>query len=197
MNLDDNPRMHEQFELSHNIPRIVLVIQFETEEVVPEGGSLVVLDKIQACPKPRTCSPLALPRDDHAGGEADPPPAHTAEPRAEDLPHLALGVDMHVPFDGMRHPRVHDGARGRRLPDVADHEGAARAQRSPHLEHRPHRIGVMVERVVAVNRIEGAVVEGKALRVAYDHLRTPAEALGSTLDHVRRKVDPYEGACLK
>lgn len=44
--------MHEQFELSYNIPRIVLVIQLETEEVVPEGGALIVLDEIQTCPKP-------------------------------------------------------------------------------------------------------------------------------------------------
>lgn len=52
----------------------------------------------------------------------------------------------------------------------------------------------MVERVVAVNRIEGTIVEGQALRVAHYHLRPPAEALGRPLGHVCRKVDPRKGA---
>ena len=54
VNLDDNPRMREQLELSYDIPRIVLAIQFETGEVVSEGGALIVLDEIQACPKALT-----------------------------------------------------------------------------------------------------------------------------------------------
>lgn len=85
-------------------------------------------------------------------------------------------------------------ARARRLPYVADDEGAARAQRAPHLERRQRRIGVMVERVVAVRRIKRIIAEGQALRVAHDHLRPPAETLGRPLGHVRRKVDPHEGA---
>ena len=54
VNLDDNPRMREQFELGYDIPRIVSAIQFETGEVVSEGGTLIVLDEIQACPKALT-----------------------------------------------------------------------------------------------------------------------------------------------
>ena len=54
VNLDDNPRMREQLELGYDIPRIVLAIQFETGEVVSEGGTLIVLDEIQACPKALT-----------------------------------------------------------------------------------------------------------------------------------------------
>lgn len=54
MNLDDNPRMHEQFELGYDIPRIVSAIQFETGEIVSEGGTLIILDEIQACPKALT-----------------------------------------------------------------------------------------------------------------------------------------------
>ena len=54
VNLDDNPRMREQLELGYDIPRIVLAIQFETGEVVSEGGALIVLDEIQACPKALT-----------------------------------------------------------------------------------------------------------------------------------------------
>ena len=54
VNLDDNPRMREQFELGYDIPRIVSAIQFETGRVVSEGGTLIVLDEIQACPKALT-----------------------------------------------------------------------------------------------------------------------------------------------
>lgn len=54
VNLDDNPRMREQFELGYDIPRIVSAIQFETGEVVSEGGTLIVLDEIQECPKALT-----------------------------------------------------------------------------------------------------------------------------------------------
>ena len=54
VNLDDNPRMREQFELGYDIPRIISAIQFETGEVVSEGGTLVILDEIQACPKALT-----------------------------------------------------------------------------------------------------------------------------------------------
>ena len=55
VNLDGNPRMHEQFELGYDIPRIISAIQFETGQVVTEGGTLIVLDEIQACPKALTC----------------------------------------------------------------------------------------------------------------------------------------------
>lgn len=54
VNLDDNPRMREQFELGYDIPRIILAIQFETGEVVSKGDTLVILDEIQACPKALT-----------------------------------------------------------------------------------------------------------------------------------------------
>ncbi len=54
VNLDDNPRMREQFELGYDIPRIISAIQFETGQVVLEGDTLIVLDEIQACPKALT-----------------------------------------------------------------------------------------------------------------------------------------------
>ena len=54
MNLDDNPRMREQFELGYDIPRIVSTIRFETGQVVSENTTLIVLDEIQACPKALT-----------------------------------------------------------------------------------------------------------------------------------------------
>ena len=54
VNLDDNPQMREQFELGYDIPRIVSAIQFETGEVVSKGGTLIILDEIQACPKALT-----------------------------------------------------------------------------------------------------------------------------------------------
>ena len=54
VNLDDNPRMREQFDLGYDIPRIISAIQFETGQVVSEGGTLVILDEIQACPKALT-----------------------------------------------------------------------------------------------------------------------------------------------
>lgn len=54
VNLDDNPRMREQFELGYDIPRLVSAIQFETGQPVSEGGTLVILDEIQACPKALT-----------------------------------------------------------------------------------------------------------------------------------------------
>ncbi len=50
VNLDDNPRMREQFDTGYDIPRIISAIQFETGEVVSEGGTLI----IQACPKALT-----------------------------------------------------------------------------------------------------------------------------------------------
>ena len=52
--LDDNPGMRKQFELGYDIPRIVSVVQFETGQVVSEGGTLIVLDEVQACPKALT-----------------------------------------------------------------------------------------------------------------------------------------------
>lgn len=54
VNLDDNPGMREQFEACYDIPRIISAIQFETGQVVSEGGTLIVLDEIQACPKALT-----------------------------------------------------------------------------------------------------------------------------------------------
>ena len=54
VNLDDNPGMRKQFELGYDIPRIVSVVQFETGQVVSEGGTLIVLDEVQACPKALT-----------------------------------------------------------------------------------------------------------------------------------------------
>lgn len=54
VNLDDNPRMREQFELGYDIPRIISAIQFETGQVVSAGDTLIILDEIQACPKALT-----------------------------------------------------------------------------------------------------------------------------------------------
>ena len=54
VNLDDNPGMRKQFELGYDIPRIVSVVQFETGQVVSEGGTLIVFDEVQACPKALT-----------------------------------------------------------------------------------------------------------------------------------------------
>ena len=54
VNLDDNPGMREQFEAGYDIPRIISAIQFATGQVVSEGGTLIVLDEIQACPKALT-----------------------------------------------------------------------------------------------------------------------------------------------
>lgn len=54
VNLDDNPGMREQFEAGYDIPRIISAIQFETSQVISEGGTLIVLDEIQACPKALT-----------------------------------------------------------------------------------------------------------------------------------------------
>lgn len=54
VNLDENPRMREQFELGYDIPRIISAIQFETGEVVSKDGTLIILDEIQACPRALT-----------------------------------------------------------------------------------------------------------------------------------------------
>lgn len=54
VNLDDNPRMQEQFELGYDIPRIISAIQFETGQIVSENETLIILDEIQACPKALT-----------------------------------------------------------------------------------------------------------------------------------------------
>ena len=54
MNLDDNPRMREQFELGYDIPRIIAAIKFDTGQVVSEDDMLIILDEIQACPKALT-----------------------------------------------------------------------------------------------------------------------------------------------
>lgn len=54
INLDDNPRMREQFELDYDIPRIISAIQFETSEVVSKDSTLIILDEIQECPKALT-----------------------------------------------------------------------------------------------------------------------------------------------
>ncbi len=55
VNLDDNKRMREQFELGYDILRIISAIQFEAGEVVSENGTLIILDEIQECPKALTC----------------------------------------------------------------------------------------------------------------------------------------------
>lgn len=54
VNLDGNPGMCEQFEAGYDIPRIISAIQFETGEIVSKGGTLIILDEIQACPKALT-----------------------------------------------------------------------------------------------------------------------------------------------
>lgn len=54
VNLDDNPRMREQFELGYDIPRIISAVRFETGEAVSEDTTLIILDEIQACPKALT-----------------------------------------------------------------------------------------------------------------------------------------------
>ena len=54
VNLDDNPSMREQFELGYDVPRIISAIQFDTVQAVSEGGTLIILDEIQACPKALT-----------------------------------------------------------------------------------------------------------------------------------------------
>lgn len=54
VNLDENPRMQEQFEAGYDIPRIISAIQFETGQVVSEESTLVIFDEIQACPKALT-----------------------------------------------------------------------------------------------------------------------------------------------
>lgn len=54
VNLDDNPRMREQFELGYDIPRLLSAIQFETGQVISESNTLIILDEIQACPKALT-----------------------------------------------------------------------------------------------------------------------------------------------
>ena len=54
VNLDDNPRMQEQFELGYDIPRIISAIQFETGEAVSKGSTLIILDEVQACPRALT-----------------------------------------------------------------------------------------------------------------------------------------------
>lgn len=54
VNLDDNPRMREQFELGYDILRIISAIQFETGQTVSEGDTLIILDEIQSCLKALT-----------------------------------------------------------------------------------------------------------------------------------------------
>lgn len=54
VNLDENPRMQEQFEVGYDISRIISAIQFETGQVVSEESTLVILDEIQACPRALT-----------------------------------------------------------------------------------------------------------------------------------------------
>lgn len=55
VNLDDNPRMRDQFEQGYDIARLISAIQFETGQVVSEQDTLIILDEIQACPKALTC----------------------------------------------------------------------------------------------------------------------------------------------
>ncbi|QWT17680.1 ATP-binding protein [Collinsella sp. zg1085] len=54
VNLDNNPRIGEQFELGYDIPRIISAIQFETGQVISEDSTLIILDEIQAHPKALT-----------------------------------------------------------------------------------------------------------------------------------------------
>lgn len=54
VNLDNNHRMQEQFELGYDIPRLLSAIQFETGQVISEGETLIILDEIQSCPKALT-----------------------------------------------------------------------------------------------------------------------------------------------
>lgn len=98
-------------------PEVVLSEFARPKRLVPRAGASLLFHLRH--------EGASLFRDNHARGEADSPPVRVAEPRAEYPPHLALGVDTHVPLDGMQHPNVHDGARGCRLPDVANDEGVA------------------------------------------------------------------------
>lgn len=54
VNLDDNPRMREQFDQGYDIPRLLAAIQFETGQAIAADNTLVILDEIQACPKALT-----------------------------------------------------------------------------------------------------------------------------------------------
>lgn len=54
VDLDNNPRMREQFDLGYDIPRIISAIQFDTGQPITEGSTLIILDEIQACPKALT-----------------------------------------------------------------------------------------------------------------------------------------------
>ncbi|NTU88981.1 MAG: AAA family ATPase [Actinobacteria bacterium] len=54
VNLDNNPRMKQQFEADYDIKRILLMIQAESGERIEPGETLVVLDEIQECPKALT-----------------------------------------------------------------------------------------------------------------------------------------------
>lgn len=51
VNLDDNSGMREQFEAGYAIPRLISAMQFETGQVVSEGGALIALDEMQMRPK--------------------------------------------------------------------------------------------------------------------------------------------------
>ena len=46
--------MQEQFELGYDIQRLGSAFQFETGKAIKEQETLVILDKIQECPKALT-----------------------------------------------------------------------------------------------------------------------------------------------
>lgn len=46
--------MQEQFELGYDIQRLVSAFQFETGKAIKEQETLVILDKMQECPKALT-----------------------------------------------------------------------------------------------------------------------------------------------
>ncbi len=54
INLDQNARMQEQFDLGYDIPRLISAFQFATGERIVEGETLIILDEIQECPKALT-----------------------------------------------------------------------------------------------------------------------------------------------
>lgn len=54
VNLDNNPRMKQQFEADFDIQRLLLVIQAESGQNITPEETLIVLDEIQECPKALT-----------------------------------------------------------------------------------------------------------------------------------------------
>ena len=54
VNLDDNPRMGERFELGFDVARLVSALQFETGKRISPDVTLIILDEIQECPRALT-----------------------------------------------------------------------------------------------------------------------------------------------